>query len=144
MSPLAWRILMIFIDHAKQRNKNEEWYNDYPGYIASWDLDKMLGGDANTINPVNTKINPRNEQETALKELLDLGLVEEMEELHCRYRLIVKEPAKDVTMRYRLSDNQTQNEKPVEPTVASYWTYPPSVQGKIREKVDLDELLSDL
>lgn len=126
MTLLAWRILMRFIDHAKQRNKNECWYYDYPGYIASWTLGEMLGGSASTIDPVRVKIHPENNLEMAVKELIDAGLIEEMEDLHCRYRLIVKAP------------------QPAEPTIAEYWTYPPQVQGKIREKVDLDEQLSDL
>lgn len=128
MTPLAWHILMLFIDHAKQRNKNECWYNNYPGYIASWTLGEMLGGTASTIDAIRVKIHPQNELEAALKELVDKGLVEEMEDLHCRYKLVMKSPAKE----------------PAEPTVAQYWTQPPNVQGKLREKVALDELLSDL
>lgn len=137
MSPLAWRILMLFIDHAKQRSKKECWYEDYPGYIASWTLGEMLDGDATTIQSATVHHNPGNEYEIALRELIDLGLVREMPNLGERFELVVREPAKDVEMRFR------QSEKSAEPTVAEYWTYPPSVQGKIREKVDLDELLSE-
>lgn len=126
MSPLAWKILMIFIDHAKQRNKNEAWYENYPGYIAAWDLGKMLGGDGLTINPVDTKIYPRNEQEAALKELIDHGLVEEMEELHCRYRLVVKASKQE----------QPEPIKPTDSTIANYWSQPPRVQGQLRKEVE--------
>lgn len=44
MSPLAWRILMIFIDHAKRRSKNESWYEGYPGHITGWDMNLILDG----------------------------------------------------------------------------------------------------
>lgn len=86
MSKLAWKILNILMEHSIKV------YDAYGrGYLASWTLGERLGGDANTINPVDVKISPRNKEEAALRELLDLGLIEEMEDLHCRYRLIVKE-----------------------------------------------------
>jgi len=85
MSELAWKILAILMEHAKKV------YGEYGrGYLASWTLGERLGGDASTIDSIAVKLNPRNEEEAALSELLDLGLVEEMEELPCRYRLIVK------------------------------------------------------
>jgi hypothetical protein len=123
MSPLALRILDLFIDHAKGRNKNDErWYENSLGYIASWTLSEKLGGTASMLDAVRVKIHPENEYEAALRELIDLGLIEEMKDLGCRFKLVVKEPMEEQL-------------KPVEPTVAEYWKQPPSVQGKLREKV---------
>ena len=85
MSNLAWQILAILMDNS---NRVHGAYGR--GYLASWTLGEMLGGGASTIDSITVKLNPRNEYESALSELLDLGLVEEMEELHCRYRLAVK------------------------------------------------------
>lgn len=85
MSELAWHILFILMNNCKREGEYGR------GYLASWTLGERLGGDANTINPIDVKIHPRNEYESALKELLDLGMVEEMEDLHCRYRLVVKD-----------------------------------------------------
>lgn len=85
MSNLAWHILFILMNNCK---RDREYGS---GYMASWTLGERLGGDATTINSVHVKIHPYNEHEAALKELIDLGLVEEMEDLHCRYRLVVKE-----------------------------------------------------
>jgi len=129
MSPLALRILDIFINHAKVRNKNDEhWYENSLGYIASWTLGEMLDGDATTIQAATVHHNPGNEYELALRELIDLGLVREMPKLGERFELIVKTPKK-------------AQEKP---TVTKYWSYPPNVQGELRKKIDLEEQLSDL
>lgn len=137
MSPLAWRILMIFIDHAKQRNKNEAWYEGYLGHITGWDMNLILDGldidDNAQINGVSVKY-PHNDCQRAMKELIDAGLIREMPNLGERFELVVKETKQE----------QPKPVQPAEPTIAEYWTYPPQVQGKIREKVDLDEQLSDL
>jgi len=107
MTPLAWRILAIFVDHIQKRgDDSRDWHY---GYIASWTLGIWLGGTANTIDTIALKYNPRNEYEVALRELLDLGIVEEMEELHCRYRLVVKEKV-------------SEQPKPQKPGLAEYWT----------------------
>lgn len=85
MSELAWKILAILMDNS---NRVHGAYGR--GYLPSWTLGERLGGNATTIDSVHVKIHPYNEHESALRELIDLGLVEEMEELPCRYRLIVK------------------------------------------------------
>lgn len=85
MSNLAWHILFILMNNCKQEREYGR------GYMASWTLGERLGGDATTINSIDVKIRPRNKEEAALRELLDLGMVEEMEDLHCRYQLVVKE-----------------------------------------------------
>jgi hypothetical protein len=131
MSPLALRILDLFIDHAKGRNNHkEDWYERYQGYIAGWSLKKLLAPDAN-INGVDVKIAPKNEYQRALRELIDLGIVQEKPDLPERFELVVHEPKKE-------------QEKPIDPIVAEYWTYPPKVQGELRKKVDQEELFSDL
>lgn len=91
MSPLAWRILSLFIDHV-QRAYGGEYGR---GYIAAWNLGEQLGGSASTINGVDVKIAPQNAEQRALRELIVLGIVEEMKELPERFRLVVKS-AKEV------------------------------------------------
>jgi len=126
MSPLALRVLDIFIDHAKGRNKDkEDWYEQPLGYIASWTLGEMLDGDATTIQAATVHHNPGNEYEIALRELIDLGIVQEMPKLGERFELVVKTPKKE----------QAKPIETTEPTVAEYWKQPPSIQGKLREKV---------
>jgi hypothetical protein len=90
MSPLAWRILALFIDHVQRIYKGE--YGR--GYIPAWTLGELVGGDAATIQAVTTRLGPRNEYEQALKELLDLGIVEELPMLHERFQLVVREQEK--------------------------------------------------
>lgn len=87
MSPLAWRLLALFLEHVQHIHSGDCRY----GYIAAWNLGTSLGGDATTIQAVRVKIHPSNEYEAALKELIDRGLVEEMPELGERFRLVVKE-----------------------------------------------------
>jgi len=87
MSPLAWRILALFIAHVERVYKGEFGH----GYIASWTLGKMLGGDASTINGADVKIHPQNEYQQALRELVDLGIVREKPDLPERFELVVKE-----------------------------------------------------
>jgi hypothetical protein len=91
MSILAWRILALFIDHVQRLYKGE--YGR--GYIPAWTLGELLGQDASTIQAVPTRISPRNEYEQALRELLDLGLVEELPMLHERFQLVVREEEGD-------------------------------------------------
>jgi hypothetical protein len=79
MSKLAWDILEILL---RQRHISS--------YIAAWTLGEKLGGDASTIQAIRTKIHPENDYERALKELLDLGIVKELEDLHERFMLVVK------------------------------------------------------
>ena len=87
MSPLAYQILALFIDHVQRVHHGE--YGR--GYIASWTLGEMLGLSASSIDAVRVKIHPSNTHEKALKELVDHGIVEEVKDLGCRYRLVVKE-----------------------------------------------------
>ncbi len=89
MSPLAWRILSIFIERATRLHDGEFWL--VHDHVASWSIGELLGGDRSTIDPVALKYTPRNPEEASLRELIDLKLVEEMAALPCRYRLIVKE-----------------------------------------------------
>lgn len=114
----------VSIDHAKQRNKKEEWYNDYPGYIASWTLGEMLDGDPTTIQSATVHHHPGNEYEIALRELIDLGLVREMPNLGERFELVVKESKQE----------QSEPEPAKEPTIVDYWSQPPGVQGLLRKK----------
>lgn len=128
MTPLAWHILMIFLDHAKQRNKREDWYNDYPGYIAGWTMNHHLEeqgiDDDAKIDGVSVRY-PHNDSQRAMKELIDLGLIREMPNLGERFELVVKEPVIDST--------------PQEPTIAEYWTQPPRVQGHLRKSVEMEK-----
>jgi hypothetical protein len=87
MSVLAWKILALFVNDIAA-----VYLGEYGrGYITAWTLGEKLGGDATTINGVDVKIRPLNEYQRALRELIDLGLVEEMSELPERFRLVVKE-----------------------------------------------------
>jgi hypothetical protein len=78
-------VLILIIEYTRKQHRGEY------GYIAAWTLGEKLGGDATTINGVDVKIRPQNEHQRALRELIDLGLVEEMAELPERFRLVVKE-----------------------------------------------------
>jgi hypothetical protein len=84
MSPLAWDILALFVSQTK-KTYHGEWGH---GYIASWTLGEILGG---KIDAAYVKICPETPEEKALKELVDLGLVEEVPKLGERFRLVVKE-----------------------------------------------------
>jgi hypothetical protein len=85
MTELAWRILALFIEQT-QHGYQGEWKR---GYFAAWTLGEQLGGDATTIQGVTTKHHPRNAHEKALRELIDLGIVEELPNLGERFRLVV-------------------------------------------------------
>ena len=87
MSPLAYQILALFMGHVQRVYKGE--YGR--GYIASWTLGELIADDASTIDVMHVKYKPENKYEAALKELVDHGIVEEMKDLGCRYRLVVKE-----------------------------------------------------
>ena len=81
MSELAWRILAILIAHSQER----EWH----GYMAGWTLGERLGQRASTIQGAHVKFGVGNEYEQALRELVALGIVEEMPNLGERWRLVV-------------------------------------------------------
>lgn len=82
MSPLAWKILALFINHSKGEFGR--------GYIAGWSLATMLGVEVGTIQGATVQHGPQNEYEIALHDLVELGLVEEMQELPERFHLVVK------------------------------------------------------
>ena len=82
MSPLAWKILALFISHSKGEFGR--------GYIAGWTLAAMLGVEVGTIQGATVKMLPQNEYEQALHDLIELGIVEEMSDLGERFHLVVK------------------------------------------------------
>lgn len=80
LSPLAWRILSALLQHAERTAQGEPLIemSTHPltwGYYATWTLERVLGTQE-TLEP-------------AIRELIDKGLIEEMEDLRCRYRLRV-------------------------------------------------------
>lgn len=87
MSILAWHILYLFVSQTEKTHKGE--YGR--GSIATWTLTNILNTGNETIDAAHVKIYPQNKYEAALKELVDLGLVEEMPDLGERFRLVVKE-----------------------------------------------------
>ena len=89
MTPLAWRILTLFIRQV-QKACNSEYGR---GYLAVWHLCDDLGIERNTIQAATVLHHPGNEYELAMRELVDKGLIEEMPDLGERFHLIVKEPA---------------------------------------------------
>ena len=83
MSILAWRILALLVAHAQE--------GDWSGrYMAGWTLGERLGQSASTIQAASVKHGIGNEYERALRELVVLGLVEEVPDLDERWQLVVK------------------------------------------------------
>src|SRR5580765_1371420 len=72
LSEMARRLLAIISEHS---------------YIPQWTLSKKLG-DGVDIDAIHVKINPRNEYEQALHELVEQHMIEELPELHCRFRAV--------------------------------------------------------
>jgi len=85
MSPLAYRILAVFINHVQRCYQGEFGR----GHLAAWTLSEMMGWETTAINGVDVKIHPLNKEQKALRELIDHGIVEEIPELPERFRLIV-------------------------------------------------------
>jgi hypothetical protein len=82
MSEIAWRIVALFFEgHGFQGGMR---------YIAGWTLGEMLGQDAATIQAAHVRHHPENKYEQAMKELVSLGLIEELPDLGERWRLVVK------------------------------------------------------
>lgn len=84
MSELAWKILAILLDRG----------DNVRTHIAGWHLGKLLGGDAASIQAAHVLHGGRhtqNKYERAMRELVGLGLIEEMSDLGERWRLVVKE-----------------------------------------------------
>lgn len=88
MSPLAWKMLSVFIEQVNRYYKREF---DGRGYISAWSLCDMMCVGRGTIQGATVQHVPQNEYEQALHDLIELGLVEEMTELPERFRLVVKE-----------------------------------------------------
>jgi len=87
MSTLAWHILYLFVSQTEKT-----YHGEYGcGYIATWSIANILNTGNETIDAAHVMIYPENKYEAALKELVDLGLVEEMPDLGERFRLVVKE-----------------------------------------------------
>lgn len=93
MSELAWKILSILMERGS--------------YMAGWTLGEKLGQDASTIQGAHVKHGIGNEYEQALRELVTLGIVEEMPNLGERWRLVVKQPKMEIA--------------PAKPTLRDYW-----------------------
>ena len=78
ISDLAWRILYTLMQARYEHNL---------GYLAEWNIDKALNLD---YGQWSWKY-PHTPVDHAVRELIDRGLIEEMSDLGCRYRLIEKE-----------------------------------------------------
>lgn len=88
MTPLAWRILALFIEQV------QAIYGEFGrGYLATWHICDKLEVPRMTIQAPTVLHGPGNEYEHAMRELVDRGLIEEMPNLGERFHLIVKEPA---------------------------------------------------
>lgn len=87
MTPLAWRILALFVDQVQTARKGEYGY----GYLATWHLCDRLNVPRMTIQAAHVLHGPGNEYERAMRELVDRGLIEEMPNLGERFHLVVKE-----------------------------------------------------
>lgn len=75
LSPLAQRMLNIITEATKPDDKGS--------YIEAWTICDQLGVSRGELNCAI----PGTKYDKALKELLDAGLIEELPELHQRYRL---------------------------------------------------------
>lgn len=63
------------------------------GYITGWHLGKALGGDASSIQAIDVLHGSQwtqSEYEEALRELVDMGLVEEVSGLGERWHLVMR------------------------------------------------------
>lgn len=86
MTPLAWRILALFIEQV------QTIYGEYGrGYLATWHICDKLEVPRMTIQAVSVLHGPSNEYERAMRELVDHGLIVEMPTLGERFHLVVKE-----------------------------------------------------
>jgi hypothetical protein len=72
MSETMWKIIDIMRQH---------YLKDHGSYWATWKLQKKLG-----IELEGCGING----DPAITRLVELGLIEELPDLHCRYRIVIK------------------------------------------------------
>lgn len=79
------RIVSVEELSIKAQRILQELYNAKGGYLATWSLSHLL--DTGAIFEPDY---PRTEWDHAMKELIDAELIEELPELHCRYRLVTR------------------------------------------------------
>ena len=82
MSQRAWLILSLLMHHASQETNTY----DAQRYLAAWDLTTILQCEMISSGYL---IYPQTPEEKALKELVDVGIVEELDDLHLRFRLVI-------------------------------------------------------
>jgi hypothetical protein len=73
ISPIAQSILTVIKESTKPPRSS---------YIAGWHICDQLG-----VSRTELHTSHDTKYDKALKELIDAGMIEELPELHCRYRL---------------------------------------------------------